>query len=453
MVAPPLPTLQQISQIKKIYTMTSISPRTHPICNIATSSFGNTLEWFDFGLFIYLAPIIGEKFFPTHDPTTASIAAFGVFAAGFICRPLGGIFFGHLGDKLGRAKTLRWSVLGISLATLLVGFLPGYETIGITAAIAFTLLRMAQGLAVGGEYSGVMVYLGELAPKRKRGFIASFGVMGANFGFLLATLVAILLTTLMPTEVLNSWGWRIPFIFAGLMGFLILYNRLGMSETAAYLKVKKKHKINKAPLLNMIKKSPMKLIRITGLTCMGSTLYFVFFGYMPTHLSEQTTMSFPNAMIFQSILLLAMMLLIPIAGICGDVFGRKKMLLCAAIGIMTFTLPAFSLIQNGTIVAIFTALTIATIFSALEQGNTLTTAVENFPVAVRYTGVSFAYNMGNAIFGGTAPLIVSLLIQKVGSLAPACYLIFMACLSCLAIVSLPNKKTEEEQSSTSLVFE
>lgn len=419
----------------------------YPIRNIAASSFGNTLEWFDFGLFIYLAPIIGEKFFPTHDPVTASIAAFSVFAAGFICRPLGGIIFGHLGDRLGRAGTLRWSVLGISMATLLVGILPSYETMGITAAILFTVLRMVQGLCVGGEYSGVMVYLGELAPSNKRGFIASFGVMGSNFGFLLATVAAILLRVVVPESILDAWGWRAPFVFAGLLGFLVLYHRLKLSETSAYLSVKKSNKIKKAPLLSMIKKSPMKLIQMTGLTCMGSTLYFVFFGYMPTYLSEQTSISLPNAMMFQAILLFVMMMLIPMAGACGDHFGRKKMLQFAALGIVCFTFPAFYLLQYEMLTAVFAALTIATIFSALEQGNTLTTAVENFPVEVRYTSVSFSYNMGNALFGGTAPLVVSLLVQKFGVLAPAYYLIGMACLSLMAILSLPDKHKQEEDAS------
>lgn len=428
--------------------MSSTSPNSSHksnVRNIATSSFGNTLEWFDFGLFIYLAPIIGQKFFPTSDPVSASIAAFGVFAAGFICRPLGGIVFGHLGDKLGRAKTLVWSILGISLATLLVGIMPTYDDIGILAAILFTLFRMAQGLCVGGEYSGVMVYLVELAPKKKRGFFASFGVMGANFGFLLATLVAILLTTQMSDTILYAWGWRIPFICAGLMGLIILYHRLRLSETTSYLEMKKTNNIKKAPLLDAIKHTPLKLIQITGLTCMGSTLYFVFFGYMPNYLSEHTNISFPNAMIFQAILLFVMMMLIPIAGACGDAFGRKRMLRYAAIGIILFTLPAFYLLQYEMLIAVFMALTIATFFSALEQGNTLTTAVENFPPNVRYTSVSFSYNMGNAIFGGTAPLIVSLLVQKFGALSPAYYLMGMAFLSLTAIVFLPNTNQQTQE--------
>lgn len=409
------------------------------IRTLTASSFGNILEWFDFGLFIYLAPIIGTQFFPTHDVNSATLAAFGVFAAGFVCRPLGGILFGHWGDKRGRVRALRWSILGISFATLVVGFLPTYHTIGILASILFTLLRLVQGLAVGGEYGGVMIYLAESSPRGRRGFFTSFGASSANGGFLLATLTTILLKTTVSSDVIYAWAWRIPFIGAGVIGLFVLYYRLKLLETAHYLYLKTTQRLQKKPLLTAMRYAPTRLLRIVGLTCMGSTLYFVFFGYMPMYLSQYTQVSLPEALSFQAIVLVVMMVLIPIAGACGDKIGRKKMLLLAALSIICLTLPCFYLLQHNTWIFVMLALGIVTIISAMEQGNTLTMAVEHLPTNIRYSGVCFSYNVGNALFGGTAPLVVDLLVTRMGVMAPAYYLIIMGCISFLAIVTLGEK--------------
>jgi MHS family proline/betaine transporter-like MFS transporter len=176
---------------------------------ILISSLGNTIEWFDFGLFIYMAPIIGAKFFPQASAGNATIEALIVFAAGFLCRPLGGIFFGYFGDTRGRAKTLRVSILIITISTFLVGVIPSYEQIGLTATILFIFIRLIQGVSIGGEYSGIMIYLAESAPPHKRGFTTSFAAIGANFGFLLATVALILVHLLFTKESINSWAWRL----------------------------------------------------------------------------------------------------------------------------------------------------------------------------------------------------------------------------------------------------
>jgi MHS family proline/betaine transporter-like MFS transporter len=185
---------------------------------IKTTCMSNTLEWFDFALFIFMAPIIGEHFFPQQAPHLATQEALLVFAVGFICRPLGGIIFGHYGDTRGRAKVLRYSTLLITLSTLFVGLLPSYHTIGIAATILFIALRLAQGFSIGGEYSGALIYLTESADPKKRGFTTSFAAVGANIGFLLATLSFILLKMFCSSQALHDWCWRLPFIFTGLPG-------------------------------------------------------------------------------------------------------------------------------------------------------------------------------------------------------------------------------------------
>jgi MHS family proline/betaine transporter-like MFS transporter len=406
---------------------------------IIITSLGNALEWFDFGLFIFFAPIIGEKFFPTDNPKLATLAALSVFAAGFLCRPLGGILFGHAGDTQGRAKTLRYSVLMITISTLLIGLLPTNQSIGILSPLLFTILRLAQGISVGGEYSGVMIYLAETAPDKKRGFVTSFAAIGANIGFLSATLVLILLNSLFSKATIDEWAWRLPFILVGLPGFLILYYRFKLLETPAFSYLKTTHHIEKKPFLAALRYAPTNLLKIFGLTCMSSTLYYVFFGYMPTYLNRYLGIANHTALLFQSICLVMMLFLVPVAGLCGDFAGRKRVLMLTALGTVVLSIPCFYLLQNQSHLAVLFSLFIATLLSSSDQGNSLSAVVENCPANVRYSGIAFSYNLGMAIFGGTAPLIVAVLTQKVSILAPAFYLMLMAAITFLAASTLLKK--------------
>ncbi len=405
---------------------------------IIAPSIGNILEWFDFGLFIYLAPILGRKFFPAQDQTTGTLSAFGLFAAGFICRPLGGILFGYYGDKFGRVGALRLSIFSITLTTFLVSLLPTYETIGVWATVLFTILRLVQGLSVGGEYAGSAVYLTESAPEKYKGFITSFAPCGANFGFLLATLAAFLLKIKLSETLVEKWAWRLPFLFSGLLGLLILGYRLKIAETKVYNYLKYSNKLNKRNLLSILRKEPLIILVNVGLTCMGSTLYYVFFGYMSTYLGKNN-ISLSAALGFQALLLFIMMFLVPFFGWCGDHLGRKKVLSITSIGTAVLSIPCFYLLNQESLTAVFCALGIATILSSAEQGNTLGAANENTEPNVRYTIVSFTFNLGNALFGGTAPFIVSLMIRKWNYLSPAYYLTSMAILSWLATFGLKNK--------------
>lgn len=406
---------------------------------ILITSLGNTLEWFDFGLFIFFAPILGAKFFPTQNPIHETLAALSVFAVGFICRPLGGILFGHAGDTLGRAKTLRFSILVITVSTLLIGLIPTSQSIGIFAPILFILLRLTQGISVGGEYSGVMIYLAESAPASRRGLITSFAAIGANLGFLSASLVLMILNSIFSSQTIEAWAWRLPFILIGLPGFLILYYRLKLKETPAFSYLKLTHHLEKRPFLAALRYAPTNLLKIVGLTCMSSTLYYVFFGYMPTYLHHYLGIANETALIMQSVCLVLMLFLVPLAGLCGDYLGRKPMLMITALSTILLALPCFYLLQSQALFALFVSLLIATILSSSDQGNSLCAVVENCPANVRYSGIAFSYNLGMAIFGGTAPLVVALLTQQFSIMAPAVYLMIMAAFSLVAASTLLSK--------------
>lgn len=383
-----------------------------------------------------MAPILGAKFFPHVSSANATIEALIVLAAGFLCRPLGGIIFGYFGDTRGRAKTLRISILIITISTFLVGVIPSYEQIGLSAPILFIILRLIQGVSIGGEYSGIMIFLAESAPPDKRGLTTSFAAIGANLGFLLATVTLMLLHLFFSEEAITDWAWRLPFLLIGLPGSLIIYYRFKLSETPVYLQLQKKHCLESIPFIAAIKFAPYQLLKILGLTCMGSTFYYVFFGYMPTYLEHYIGFSLADALIIESSMLIIMLFTIPLAGMCGDYFTRKKMLIITAIAIIFVALPCFYLLQFKSIILALLSLGTATILSSLEQGNTLIAIVENCPENVRYSGIAFSYNLGNALFGGSAPLIVALLTEKTGLVTPAYYLIFMAAITLITATTL-----------------
>lgn len=409
---------------------------------IIIASLGNIIEWFDFGLFIFMAPIIGAKFFPQESETVLTLRALIVFAAGFICRPLGGIFFGYLGDTNGRKRTLRISILTIMISTLLIGIMPSYQEIGYLSTIIFILLRLIQGFSIGGEYSGVIIYLAESAPDNKRGFITSFAATGANLGFLLATLTLTIINIIFTPEAISDWAWRLPFFFIGLPGTLIIYYRFKLSETRVYCNLKKNHQIKSMPLLSAIQLVPYQLLKIVGLTCMGTTFYYFFVGYMPTYLKHYGMLSSLSVLTMQSCLLIAMLFMVPFAGICGDYFSRKKMLIITSILIILLIFPCFYILQSKSILLVVLSLFAITLLSSLEQGNTLTAVVENCPENVRYSGIAFSYNLGSALFGGTTPLIFALLTENVSFIAPAYYLFLMAGISLFTATRLiKNNKT------------
>ncbi|CEK09256.1 major facilitator family transporter [Legionella hackeliae] len=383
-----------------------------------------------------MAPIIGAKFFPQASDGNATIEALMVFAAGFLFRPLGGIFFGYFGDTRGRAKTLRISILTITLSTFLLGVIPSYEEIGLTAPIVFILLRLIQGVSIGGEYSGIIIYLAESAPLNKRGFITSFAAMGANLGFLLATVTLLFLHLFFSEETITNWAWRLPFLLIGLPGSLIIYYRFKLSETPVYSQLQKKHRLVSIPFITAIKFAPHQLLKILGLTCMGSTFYYVFFAYIPNYLEHYIGFSLSNALTIESLMLIIMLFTVPLAGLCGDFFTRKKMLIITSVAIIFLVLPCFYLLQFKSVITTLISLGTATILSSLEQGNTLAAIVENCPENIRYSGIAFSYNLGNALFGGSTPLVVTLLTEKMGLITPAYYLIFMAAMTLIAATTL-----------------
>ena len=413
------------------------------IRSILASSFGNIMEWYDFGLFIYLAPIFAQLFFPTQDKQVALLSAYGVFALGFLSRPLGAILLGHFGDRIGRIKTLRASILLISIPTLLVGCLPTFQTLGFFAPLILIILRLITGVCVGGEYAGIMIYLAETAPVNRRAFIVSFSAIGANLGFLLATLASWWMTYHLSAMALTTWGWRVPFIIGGFIGLGILYMRSFLQETLAFRELEREHHIARIPIIKAFQDNLSIIVKIIGLVCLGAILYYTIFTYLNNYLGQANHLKINEILKLQSWCLLSMLVMVPLAGWLCDRIGRKPMFLLFGFGTLAVSIPCFLLLRVQDIYVVSLSMIIFTLFSSLEQGTTLITVVENVPLRVRYTTVAIAYNIGNLLFGGVTPLVLSSLFRIThNTLVPAYYLIAAAGVT-LMVVIFALRETKE----------
>lgn len=396
----------------------------YPIANVA---LGNILEWYDFGLFALFSSLFSQLFFPTEDPHTAILATISIFTIGFLCRPIGALMFGYMGDKYGRAKTLRLSILMITLPTLLIGFLPTYKQLGFAAPILLTLVRICQGISIGGEYSGNIIYLAETAPSQYRASFTSIASIGANIGILLATLAGILVSQVFTDPLLHTWGWRIPYIISGLFSLIIYRYRLNISETAVFNYLKQEHLLTKNPISTVFKSNMPELTKTIGLVCMGSTFYYFCFMYIPIYLTQERAFSVQKISLLMSLMIGLMIIIVPFAGYLCDHLGRKKMLLVVASLISLMVIPGFYFLQHYHAYLVIFVILAFTLVSSLEQGATSATVVENFPPPARYTGIALGYNIGNGFLGGTVPILCEWFISVTKMpLSPAVYIAFCA---------------------------
>lgn len=387
--------------------------------------FGNILEWYDFALYGYFAPIIAHLFFPMHDYVSSLLATFGVFAVGFIMRPFGALIFGHFGDKVGRKKTLATAVILMAIPTTLIGLLPTYAHVGVLAGILLTACRLFQGLAIGGEFAGSIVYITEHAPQQRRGLYGSWAMFSAFAGLLLGSGVSALAGSIMSTEALNSWGWRIPFLAGLFLGFIGLYLRLRMPETPNFLAAQKSARLLKKPLKEAFKTASLPMLIAVGLIFLPSMGFYLLFVYLSSYISTYLHVPLQTALVINTISMIGITLFMPLVGALSDKIGRKPVLIIGAINYIIFSYPLFLLMQQATFSTILIAQFCFAILVCFAYAASPATLVELFPTNIRYTAMAFPYNLANALFGGTAPLVATYLINRSNTiLAPSFYLIF-----------------------------
>jgi len=406
---------------------------------------GNVLEWYDFTVYGFFATVIGAQFFPHQDKIVQLISAFGVFAAGYLMRPIGGVIFGHIGDRQGRKKALTISVILMAIPTTLVGLLPTYENIGWVAALLLVILRLLQGLSVGGEFTGSISFLVERAPKGKRGFFGSWTTFGVFGGMLLGAGLATIITTVLNEQQLHQYGWRIPFLFGAVIGVVGLYLRKGMKEDEHFNKLKKEEKRAKLPLAEFWAHYKMQALKIILISwAFGVSVYLIFI-FLPSYLHTFHHVKLSEALTAHTITIVFLMLIIPLFGHLSDKIGRKTLLLLSLVGFVLFSYPLFSLMFNNTFYSILTAMLAFAILEAMFQAVMPALMTEMFPAKVRYTGLSVSYNLSLAIFGGTTPLVCTWLVKVSGGNVwmPAYYLIATCIIAIITTFFIPETYKKE----------
>lgn len=404
---------------------------------------GNVVEWYDFALYGYMAGVLATLFFPPGNETAALIAAYGVFAAGFIMRPLGSAAFGWLGDTLGPGRTMFISVVMMALPTFLLGCLPTFEAIGLWAPALLVLIRIVQGLSVGGEFSSSVTYLVETAPRKRRGLSGSWANTGSICGSLLGSAVAATVTSMLSTQDVHEWGWRLPFLFGGVLGIASILLRRNLSRSKHFVSHHEKRG-NTSPLREAFTTNRKETVQATLFASAYGVLFYVPLVYLPEWLHSEAGMPLGEALrinAFSSVLLL---LLIPVSGWLGDRVMRRTHLV--AVSVLLMALVAWPLYYwlavDGMLGAIVTQVTLI-VLVAIPLGSAPAMFVELFPTRDRLSGYSVAYNLGLGVVGGLTPMISTWLISTTGARsAPAVFVTFMALLAFVTLLTMRDRSRE-----------
>ena len=402
---------------------------------LGASFIGNFVEWFDYASYGYFATVIAVAFFPEFAPASALLATFAVFAISFVIRPVGGIVWGGIGDRIGRRTALSWSILIMSGATTLIALLPSYHQVGILAPILLLVVRMVQGFSASGEYAGATAFIAEYAPTSRRGLFTSIVPASTAAGLLAGSLLSAALFAMLDDAEMQAWGWRLPFLLAAPLGLIGLYIRLKLEDTPKFRAMEARHEATATPTAELFRNHRGRMAIAFGVTCLNAVGFYLILSYMPTYLMTELGIGEAQAFLATSISLAVYIGLIFLMGQLSDRFGRRITLVTASILFMALTVPLFSMLDGASFLGI---VLIQIAFGALLTVNDGTLPCflsEIFPTRVRYSGFAFSFNAANALFGGTAPFVATWLIGVTGSkLAPAWYLVAAATVALVAML-------------------
>lgn len=377
---------------------------------ILASVIGNGLEWYDFIIFGYFSAVFGKQFFPIESAFASLINIFVVFAVGFLSRPIGAYIFGKLADTHGRKKALLTSVFLMGLTTTSMGFLPTYASIGIFAPILLTMLRILQGISLGGEFTSSLSFIVEHSPTSRRGFVGAWIYSGGFFGSALATATAALTTFFTTDEQLRDWGWRVPFVFGFAVAFLGYYLRNNIEETPQFLELKRLQIIEKSPFKQVLKHNLSEIFVVFGVLLPNTVWIYLVFVFLPNYLTQIKEWNFSLSMIINFIPLGLILALLPLAGHLSDIWGRKRVMLAGMI-LSTLVCPlAFEAISQGDAFNLIMLQILISISLSLSYAPTAALMVELFPTRLRNSGMAISYHVATGIFGGLTPLILTTLI-------------------------------------------
>jgi metabolite-proton symporter len=403
---------------------------------IAASAIGNAAEWFDYGIYSYGLTYISKALFPG-STSEATLFALATFAISFLVRPLGGLFWGPLGDRLGRKHVLAATILIMSLATLAVGLLPSFESIGWWAPALLIVLRLIQGFSTGGEYGGAATFMAEYAPDRRRGFCGSFLEFGTIAGFSLGAFLMLGCSLLLGNDSMHAWGWRLPFVVAAPLGLIGLYLRAKMEDTPVFREAaelaEREHESG-VKLGELFSRYWKPLVLLGGLVVALNVVNYVLLAYMPTFMKKELGMSENMSLLVPLIGMLVMMVMLPFAGALSDRIGRKKVWWMSLVGLFVAAVPMFTLMTHGLTGALVGFAVLGILYvPQLASISAMFPAM--FPTQARYAGMAIAYNVSTSLFGGTAPMVSDWLIGHTGSmLVPAYYMMASCVVGAIALV-------------------
>jgi MHS family proline/betaine transporter-like MFS transporter len=418
---------------------------------LAAGGLGTLIEYLDYASYSYLATTLAVVFFPSADHNVALLNTFAIFALSFVMRPLGAIFWGTLGDRLGRKRVLATTILLMSGSTFLIGLIPSYAAIGLAAPALLLLLRIVQSFSAAGEYAGAGIYIAEFAPARNRGFLTGAVPMAASGGFLLASLMSTVLYSSLSTDSMESWGWRIPFLVAGPLGAIGLYLRYRLEETplfraAAEAQAQKTIRTiaeDSTTRATGRRQDVLSMFRMLMVMALNAGGYYLLLGYVPTFLVEEAGMSQAQSSTVVTISLVIYTLMIPFSAALSDRIGRRRSLLIACVGLLIIAYPVMMGLSLGG-VALATVILVATlaVFS-LNDAVFPAFFAESFETRSRYLGFALPFNVGAVAFGGVAPYVASWLIDRTGNPHSAAF--FLMGVATLSIVGVALSRETARQ--------
>ncbi|MEV5376597.1 MFS transporter [Streptomyces nondiastaticus] len=423
---------------KKMLTIEDVTVTDRPEVHRAVSAaaLGNMMEWFDFGVYAYMAATLGKVFFPSGSSGAQVIAAFATFAAAFVVRPLGGLVFGPLGDRIGRQKVLAATMIMMAVSTFAVGLLPAYATVGVAAPVLLLVCRLVQGFSTGGEYAGATTYIAEYAPDERRGFLGSWLDFGTFVGYALGSGLVTVLTATLGTDGMTDWGWRLPFLVAGPLGLIGLYMRMRLEETPAFRaeaeSTESAAELAAAEEARQSGHGRLKEI-FTGhwhavLICMGLVVVYnvtnyVVTSYLPTFMTETLDQNPTTAQLLVLGTMILVALTITTVGRRSDTWGRRPLFMTGSAALVALAAPALLLIRAGGLLLPALGCIVLGLLLVVFAGTSAATLPALFPTRMRYGALSVSYNISVSLFGGTTPLVVSALLESTGDeMVPAYYL-------------------------------
>lgn len=386
---------------------------------------GNFIEWYDFALYLLLAPILAKHFFPQTAQHLALLGTLTVYAVSFFFRPLGGIFFGYLGDRYGRRFALRWSITGLTSLSIVLACLPDYSQIGPFATISLCLCRIAQGLCLGGEFAGSMIYLSESAAPHRRSFFSSLSNNGSNFGIMIASLSTIGLTALLGEAAVSAWGYRVLFLFGGLIGVIGFSFRTDLKESSEFLT----HTFRvQNPLKTVLKYHRPALWRLFCVVNVGAVGSYALMGYVSTFLQQELNYSLNEAVQYETLFISLSLILVPLFALFADYFGAKRLLVWCCLLYIVAAIPVFYVLY---IYQEPLFLMILFLIYSIEEACVPALMREYFPVHLRYTAASLSYNLSMGLVGGLSPVLGHFLLANLQLPYGIAYLLIGASLSAL----------------------